>query len=504
MCVCTTPLCGVHTFLRFTSIWKENKDFLQLLTTTGTFLSSLIHHSSKKRPFITSRFREDPPSTPSYQMWADAEIGGQMTEGLEHISQMAKGEFTKDMEMLNHKLQSARLVFDWHWIVGCCIALFAAVSSNIGLNLQRLSHLENQFYDPFAKRKREKPLSEQVGVCARPRWVLGISLMILASLADFVALSFAAQSLVASLGSLSLVANALIAPLIVREKITSREWKAIGLICVGDACCILFGQHKSEVYTLDALMDLYGEAPFIVYAVIVTIAVISIWSSIYWIETVYAPLPSDSSVYGSGRTSASLSVDSNNTRTNDVAVAERTSMSSDHGSIMDDDEATSSHAFSFTYDPNGCVAKYHRFSHAMLSGILGAQSVLLGKSTAELLKTLIAGRGNLFLHLGTYVILISMVGCIVTQVHYLNEALKRVEATIVVPVFQTFWTLVSVCGGFVMYVHPCSNSSILSLSLSIFFLFYYLFFLFSLFSRFELSCPLASVLLSTGTKNTMI
>jgi hypothetical protein len=35
-------------------------------------------------------------------------------------------------------------------------------------------------------------------------------------------------------------------------------------------------------------------------------------------------------------------------------------------------------------------------------------------------------------------------------VHYLNEALKRVEATIVVPVFQTFWTLVSVVGGMVM------------------------------------------------------
>ena len=101
--------------------------------------------------------------------------------GLEHISQIAKGEFTKDMEMLNHKIQSARLVFDWHWIVGCCIALFAAVSSNIGLNLQRLSHLENQFVDPFAKHKREKPLSQQVGVCARPRWVLGISLMIVAS-----------------------------------------------------------------------------------------------------------------------------------------------------------------------------------------------------------------------------------------------------------------------------------------------------------------------------------
>ena len=32
-----------------------------------------------------------------------------------------------------------------------------------------------------------------------------------------------------------------------------------------------------------------------------------------------------------------------------------------------------------------------------------------------------------------------------------NQLFKRVEATIVVPVLQTFWTLVSVVGGFVFY-----------------------------------------------------
>jgi uncharacterized membrane protein len=368
-------------------------------------------------------------------MWADAEIGGQMTEGIEHITTLAKGEFNKDIAILHKKIMNTKLVFDWHWIVGCCIALFAAVSSNVGLNLQRLSHLENQFVDPFAKKKKEKPASKQVGVCLRPRWILGISLMILASLADFAALSFAAQSLVASLGSLSLVANALIAPLIVKEKITSREWKAIGLICIGDACCILFGQHKSEVYTLNALMDLYGETPFIVYAIFICIAIVTIWSSIYWIETVYAPIQSLESTQ------------------EEEQSAGRISMGSDHSLRSDDSQnqqQVDSHAFAFTYNPNGCTAKYHRFSHAMLSGILGAQSVLLGKSTAELIKTLVAGRGNLFLHFGTYVILITMVTCIFCQVHYLNEALKRVEATIVVPVFQTFWTLVSVLGGMVM------------------------------------------------------
>ena len=189
---------------------------------------------------------------------------------------------------------------------------------------------------------------------------------------------------------------------------------------------------------LNASLISPGETPFIIYAVLVLIAVVSIWFSIYWIESNYAA-PVIQNVRSSFDTSSSGGGESG---------GERVSMSSDDGGSGSSEEKAI--AFSFTYDPNGCVAKYHRFSHAVLSGILGAQSVLLGKSTAELLKTLIAGRGNLFLHFGTYVILGSMITCIVLQVHYLNEALQRVEATIVVPVFQTFWTLVSVAGGFVM------------------------------------------------------
>ena len=37
------------------------------------------------------------------------------------------------------------------------------------------------------------------------------------------------------------------------------------------------------------------------------------------------------------------------------------------------------------------------------------------------------------------------------QLSFLNFALERFDALIVIPVFQTFWTLVSVIGGFVFY-----------------------------------------------------
>ena len=229
-------------------------------------------------------------------------------------------------------------------------------------------------------------------------------------------------------------------------------------------------------------MGLYELPAFAAYAVVTAVAVVGIWCSIYWIETVYAPeragdanssissganssngpnadgtvgtAMDGSDLFANGATASSSS--SSSTTTTDRTVSSGTTTNggdvadsrADGGGLADEGAP---HEYSFTYDPRGCVAKYHRFSHAMLSGILGAQSVLLGKSTAELIKTAIAGRGNLFTHFGTYAILVCMFSCIFLQVHYLNEALKRVEATIVVPVFQTFWTLVSVIGGFVFY-----------------------------------------------------
>lgn len=69
-------------------------------------------------------------------------------------------------------LEDMRLIVDWHWIVGCLMAISASFISNFGLNMQRLSHLENRYEDPYT-RLREKPVSEYVPMTKRPRWIIG-------------------------------------------------------------------------------------------------------------------------------------------------------------------------------------------------------------------------------------------------------------------------------------------------------------------------------------------
>ena len=77
-----------------------------------------------------------------------------------------------------------KIDFDWHWILGSCIALCAAIMANTGLNLQKLSHLENSYYDPFT-RKRPRPENDKSSMMSRPRWWIGIVLIVMASICDF-------------------------------------------------------------------------------------------------------------------------------------------------------------------------------------------------------------------------------------------------------------------------------------------------------------------------------
>ena len=96
-------------------------------------------------------------------------------------------------------------------ILGALMAIMASFVSNLGLNLQKLSHLEAKYRKPLERRGR-KPEGERTHMLLRPRWLTGLLMTIVGSIADFAALGFAAQSLVATLGSLTLVMNLIIAP----------------------------------------------------------------------------------------------------------------------------------------------------------------------------------------------------------------------------------------------------------------------------------------------------
>ena len=57
----------------------------------------------------------------------------------------------------------------------------------------------------------------------------------------------------------------------------------------------------------------------------------------------------------------------------------------------------------------------------------------------------------MFGHPLAYVVIPAMAASVVLQISWLNSGIKRFGLLYIVPIFQTFWTVVSVIGGLVVY-----------------------------------------------------
>ena len=166
------------------------------------------------------------------------------------------------------------------WIIGVVLAAVASILSNLGFNLQKkchnlLKHLEavdhvdqnrlpssavsspdrTRLFDlpPSPDRDHNDELNTNNSTISapyyrHPLWLWGIALVALGSITDFFALGFAAQSIVAPLGSLTLVANTVFAPLLLNEQINSYDIIATAAIVCGSVISVASASHRDTFY----------------------------------------------------------------------------------------------------------------------------------------------------------------------------------------------------------------------------------------------------------------
>ena len=225
-------------------------------------------------------------------------------------------------------------------------------------------------------------------------WRIGLSLVVLGSIADFIALIFAAQSIIAPLGSLTLVSNTVLAPLLLRETVTPLDVLATIAIVLGSSLSVACADHRDRLYSSDELFSLFLRPRFLVYALLVCAAVCALYSAIQHVQRIQAEAP---------------------------AVVYRT------------------------------YRRHHRFCYAALAGIVGAQSVLLAKCVGTLLVATVSGDSVLFFHWQSYAIFLLLTLAVVVQIHYLNEGLRQFTSTYIIPVYQSFWILTSTVSGLVFF-----------------------------------------------------
>ncbi|KAJ1558558.1 NIPA-like protein 3 [Nowakowskiella sp. JEL0078] len=117
-----------------------------------------------------------------------------------------------------------------------------------------------------------------------PIWLFGLLLFTLGNFLNFIALQFAAQSLVAPLGAWALVVNVITAPLINHE---SWGWKdVVGIVFIvgGSAMVVIFAGVSGKDYNLCVLMALFGRLATIIFLAVTGALLIFIFFLLCTIE----------------------------------------------------------------------------------------------------------------------------------------------------------------------------------------------------------------------------
>ncbi|KAJ3130095.1 hypothetical protein HK098_006154 [Nowakowskiella sp. JEL0407] len=103
-------------------------------------------------------------------------------------------------------------------------------------------------------------------------WWLGMGLMTLGECGNFAAYGFAPAVLVAPLGTVGLIANAILAPIFLKEKFRRRDLLGIFFAILGTSIIIIVSSQTDEpILTPEDIARALGQTQFIIYVIITSI-----------------------------------------------------------------------------------------------------------------------------------------------------------------------------------------------------------------------------------------
>lgn len=270
------------------------------------------------------------------------------------------------------------------WIFGMSLNILGSVMVNFGTNLMKSAH--NIVRDQKSS-SVNSPAGERYSVQI---WRVGMAVFVIGSLVNFASFAFAAQSLLAALGTVQFVSNVIFAKCVLGEKLSVRIIIATAIIIFGLTVSIKFSNHASEVYTVKDLIALYSSTYLIFLGCVFTVLLI--------LHLIYL----------------------------------KYTKAEEEGSEL----------------PMSDIVRPATYS--IVSATVGTQSVLQSKCIAELVKATIKGE-NQFNEWFMYVILLVFISGLSFWLHRMNAALQKFDGLIIIPLLQVFWTTSAILQGGVYF-----------------------------------------------------
>ncbi|KAF4667334.1 COP9 signalosome complex subunit 2 [Perkinsus chesapeaki] len=143
------------------------------------------------------------------------------------------------------------------WIFGALLCLASCVIINLGMVIQKRSVKFSAVSRP---------------VYLQPQWLSGFTIFLLGQIVSLWSLSMAPQSMLSSLGSVSLVSNSILAPLLLGEKHTAVSLYSTGVLLAGSLLVVSCSSHQSQEYSPAALMDLFIRPQFLALTTVIVLS----------------------------------------------------------------------------------------------------------------------------------------------------------------------------------------------------------------------------------------
>ncbi|GLT73469.1 hypothetical protein SLA2020_453270 [Shorea laevis] len=140
------------------------------------------------------------------------------------------------------------------WIIGAFINLFGSIAINFGTNLLKLGHNERERHSMLESDGTNGKLTLKP-IIHFHTWRVGKGLYFLSgNCLNFISFGYAAQSLLAALGSIQFVSNIAFAYFVLNKMVTVKILVATAFIVLGNIFLVAFGNHQSPVYTPEQLL----------------------------------------------------------------------------------------------------------------------------------------------------------------------------------------------------------------------------------------------------------
>ncbi|GAA5883457.1 hypothetical protein JCM3774_005958 [Rhodotorula dairenensis] len=339
------------------------------------------------------------------------------------------------------------------FIIGLLITLAASLTNALGLNVTKLDY----------NRQAVLPPNQRKPDYLRPYWLLGLILYIASQVVgSTLALEFMRAEYVAPLGASSLIFNVLFAYLLVGTSITKLDVIGTLTIIVGVLGVVVFGNIRIKTDAIDAesnlslslLKEIWGRPGWIVYFVCLEVTTIVLW----WLSRIAHEVcmarvideRGDADADGSG-VEAMLEGGGGRRVANPYEgqgflgklKSARDAWHVRQGKVR---RVIKQALERWSQSrPDASIRQLAAFAWAVTSGLLSGQTLILAKCGVKLVTSAInktdPNEPNQFTSPLSWLIVILLVVCAVTQVYALQLALKAADATFVVPVlFATYTT----------------------------------------------------------------